>query len=75
MTSALLYVRVSRSRNQDGREPLSAFARRVAALVATPAIRRVAVDVRLNTGGTFHTTEPLAATICGAAWTGRIAGV
>jgi hypothetical protein len=66
-SSDVLYVRVSRSLNQDGKESLAAFARTVAAAAGEDGVRHVVVDLRQNTGGNFHTTEPLSSVICGAA--------
>ena len=74
-SSDVLYVRVSRSQNQSGRESLAAFTRTVAAAAARAEVRNVVVDLRQNTGGNFNTTEPLASAICGAARSGQIARV
>jgi hypothetical protein len=74
-SSDVLYVRVSRSQNQSGRESLAAFTRTVAAAAAKAEVRRVVVDLRQNTGGDFNTTEPLASAICRAARNGDIARV
>jgi hypothetical protein len=71
--SDVVYVRVTRSRNQSGRESLGALADRVATMVAAPDVRRVVVDLRQNTGGNFHTTEPLVRAVCGAAKRGDVA--
>lgn len=71
--SDVAFVRVTRSQNQSGRESLAAFAGRVATMVAAPDVRRVVVDLRQNTGGNFHTTEPLVRAVCDAAKRGDIA--
>jgi hypothetical protein len=73
-SSDVLYVRVSRSQNQSGRESLAAFTRTVAA-AAKAEVRRVVVDLRQNTGGNFNTTEPLAGAICGAVRNGEVTRV
>lgn len=73
--SDVAYVRVTRSQNQGGRESLGAFANRVATMIAGPDVRRVVVDLRQNTGGNFHTTEPLVRAVCDAAKRGAIARV
>lgn len=73
--SDLLYVRVTHSRNQSGRESLAALSDRVATMAAGPEVKRVVVDIRQNTGGNFHTTEPLVRAVCEAAKSGDIAQV
>lgn len=73
--SDLFYVRVTRSQNQGGRESLSAFARRVATAVSAGDVSQVVIDLRQNTGGNFHTTEPLVQAVCTAAKRGDLARV
>jgi len=73
--SDVLYVRVTRSQNQSGRESLATFTRTVAAAAAEAEVRRVVVDLRQNTGGNFNTTEPLASAICGAVRNGKVTRV
>ena len=73
--SDVLYVRISRSQNQRGSEPLAAFARRVTAATADAAVRRVVIDLRQNTGGNFNTTEPLASALCRQAKAGEVSRV
>jgi hypothetical protein len=68
----LLYVRVNRSQDQSGRDSLGAFTRRVEATISRGGVRAVAVDLRVNTGGNFHKTEPLADALCRLAKTGAV---
>lgn len=59
-SSDLLYLRVNRSQDQERRESLATFARRVSATIRDGGVKRVVVDLRQNTGGNFHKTGPLA---------------
>jgi hypothetical protein len=60
----VLYVRVNRSQDQSGRDSLGTFTRRVEEAIRRGGVRSVAVDLRVNTGGNFHKTEPLADALC-----------
>jgi len=57
--SRLLYVRLNRSLDQPGHESLAEFTKRVGDAIATGAYSTVLVDLRQDTGGNFHKTEPL----------------
>lgn len=73
--SDIVYVRVSRSQNQGGRESLGTFAGRIATMVAVADVRQVVVDLRQNTGGNFNTTERLVRTVCDARKGGDVSRV
>jgi hypothetical protein len=74
-SSDLLYVRLTRSQNQPQQESLARFAQRVGAAARDADVRRVVIDIRQNTGGNFHTTEPLVQAVCDAARDGALARV
>lgn len=57
--SRLIYARVSRCAEQDGQESLAAFAKGLAAAIRKEAPARVALDLRLNTGGDARKVGPL----------------
>lgn len=71
----LLYIRLNRSLNQRGQESLRAFARRVSREVERGGVRRIVVDLRQNTGGNFHRTEPLARAVCALVRDGKVSDV
>jgi hypothetical protein len=71
----ILYLRINRSQDQSKRESLAAFTRRVSVEIKRGGVSRVVIDLRQNTGGNFHKTDPLADAICGLAKNGVVSRV
>jgi hypothetical protein len=71
----LLYVRINRSLDQKGKESLAAFAQRLADALRPGSFSAVVVDLRQDTGGNVHKTEPLAEVVSKAVKRGSIASV